>query len=240
MTYRKKVLWSLIFIAVTLSPALPEGAVLFWEDFSTLEHWKYVKQPLVKRETKYTIVKEGENSILKCEADRSASSLQSIYYFDVYQYPVVKWKWKTDRVLSNGDVTKKKGDDYPIRLYVNFSYNKETADAGFTFKYNFVKATYGLEIPQSSLNYIIESRKQEKQIYDNPFDPENSKIIILRSGKEAEGNWYEESINILEDYKKAFGVEPPREAYLAIMCDTDNTKEATTSYFDYIGVYQTE
>lgn len=232
----------LCFLFVFLSAAVysqqsENSKCLFFDDFENLENWIYVKQPLVKNETKYSIVRQGTKTVLKCESNNSASSLQSKYNFNVYEYPIVRWRWKTDKLLSTGDIRKKKTEDATLRIYVNFSYNKETADAGYKFRYNFVKNAYGLEIPQFSLVYIIESREQEEEIYDSPFDPGNSKIIIKRSGKKDEKKWFEEEINILDDYKRAFGKEPQKDAYIGIMCDTDNTKESTVSFLDYIGVY---
>lgn len=219
------------------SQQIENGKCLFFDDFENLENWIYIKQPLVKNETKYSIVRQGEKTALKCESNNSASSLKSKYNFNVYEYPIVRWRWKTDQLLLTGDIRKKKKEDATLRIYVNFSYNKETADAGYKFRYNFVKNTYGLEIPQFSLVYVIESREQEEEIYDSPFDPGNSKIIIKRSGKKDERKWFEEEINILDDYRRAFGKEPQKDAYIGIMCDTDNTKESTTSFLDYIGVY---
>ena len=50
------------------------------------------------------------------------------------------------------------------------------------------------------------------------------------------GQWTEEETNMLEDYRKAFGQEPPHRARLAVMNDSDNTGEAALSYIDYIRV----
>lgn len=235
----KRVLFFVLLFSCAAVHSQQQGneKCLFFDDFENLENWIYVKQPLVKNETKYSIVRQGKKSALKCESNNSASSLQSKHNFNVYEYPVVRWRWKSEQLLPSGDVRKKKTEDASLRIYVNFSYNKETADAGYKFRYNFVKNTYGLEIPQFSLVYVIESREQEEESYDSPFDPGNSKIIIKRSGKKDEGKWFEEEINILDDYRKVFGKEPQKDAYIGIMCDTDNTKESTTSFLDYIGVY---
>jgi hypothetical protein len=40
-----------------------------------------------------------------------------------------------------------------------------------------------------------------------------------------------EERNIDEDYRKAFGGEPPMINGVAIMTDTDNTKESAVAYF---------
>ena len=44
----------------------------------------------------------------------------------------------------------------------------------------------------------------------------------------------EESVNVLEDYRKAFGKDPPAMAGLAVMSDTDNTGESAEAYLDFI------
>jgi len=43
--------------------------------------------------------------------------------------------------------------------------------------------------------------------------------------------WGNEERNVYEDYKKAFGEEPPMISGIAIMTDTDNTGESATAYY---------
>lgn len=61
-------------------------------------------------------------------------------------------------------------------------------------------------------------------------------MIVLRAGTAQLGTWLEEKVNIVDDYRKAFGTDPPAIASLAIMNDSDNTGEASTSSMDYIVV----
>jgi hypothetical protein len=44
-------------------------------------------------------------------------------------------------------------------------------------------------------------------------------------------NWVEEVRNIYQDYKKAYGEEPPLISGVVIMTDSDNTKESAISFF---------
>jgi hypothetical protein len=50
--------------------------------------------------------------------------------------------------------------------------------------------------------------------------------------------WVEEQRNIYEDYKKAFGEEPPLINGVAIMSDTDNTKERAVAYYGDITFFK--
>jgi len=43
--------------------------------------------------------------------------------------------------------------------------------------------------------------------------------------------WVTEERNLYEDYKNAFGEEPPMVSGVAIMTDTDNTGESATAYY---------
>jgi len=45
------------------------------------------------------------------------------------------------------------------------------------------------------------------------------------------GDWVAEERNVYDDYRRAFGKEPPRVSGVAIMTDTDNTKERATAYY---------
>jgi len=56
-------------------------------------------------------------------------------------------------------------------------------------------------------------------------------IFVVESGKEKLNTWVSEEQNVYEDYKKAFGEEPPMISGVAIMTDTDNTGESATSYY---------
>jgi len=43
--------------------------------------------------------------------------------------------------------------------------------------------------------------------------------------------WVTEERNLYEDYKKAFGLEPPMISGVAIMTDTDNTGDSATAFY---------
>ena len=67
-------------------------------------------------------------------------------------------------------------------------------------------------------------------IVPNPYT-EQVKMIVLQSGEEKVGRWVNESRNLVEDYRMAFGGDPPRISGVALMTDTDNTRESAIAYF---------
>jgi hypothetical protein len=56
-------------------------------------------------------------------------------------------------------------------------------------------------------------------------------MVVVRSGADDVGRWITEERNIVEDYRKAYGTEPPKISGVAIMTDTDNTKSSATAWY---------
>jgi hypothetical protein len=57
------------------------------------------------------------------------------------------------------------------------------------------------------------------------------KLIVLESGEARVGDWVAEERNVYDDYRRAFGKDPPRVSGVAIMTDTDNTQARATAYY---------
>jgi len=234
-------LWTaaLIFsIALSAVPVLAENnQVVFREDFNSLSNWEPLNFPKIKKHSTYTIVSEGGHSFLKAESHASASAIVYRKTFNVYEYPLMRWRWKVDNVYKKGDPHEKSGDDYPIRIYVMFQYDPNHADFTERLQYGIAKAFYGKYPPDSTLNYVWTGYQTKERIITNPYT-DRAKIIILENDQSKVGTWVEEKVNILDDYRTAFGKDPPATASIAIMNDSDDTGEMAVSYVDYIEVFK--
>jgi hypothetical protein len=206
------------------------------EDFNTLEKWKPLYFPKIKRHSEYSIVNENNNSFLKTVSNNSASGIVYQNDFNVYEYPIVQWRWKVENVYQKGAATTKAGDDYPIRIYIMFKYDPKKSPWMERIKYNVAKLIYGEYPPDSSLNYIWSSKGYQEKIITSPYT-EKSKMILLDKGENHVGEWVTHEVDIIRDYQEAFGHKPPAIASLAIMNDSDNTEEKSISYIDYIKVF---
>jgi hypothetical protein len=232
------ILFTLLLIHSTFLPAYSQEKHVFArEDFNSLDDWRPLSFPKIKRHSIYTVVREEDESYLKAESNASASGIIYRKEFNVYDYPKISWRWKISNVYIKGDAEKKSGDDYPIRIYVIFKYDPEKASLGQKIRYGLAKLIYGEYPPQSSLNYIWANRNYPEKIITNPYASE-AKMIIVEAGEEKAGKWMTEEVDIIEDYEKAFGVSPPAIASIAIMNDSDNTGESSASYVDYIEIYK--
>lgn len=230
--------WAVLIVTLLFSIGYAaQSNILLKEDFNSIESWKPLKFPKIKQYTIYSILTENGNSYLKAEANRSASGIIFKRIFNVFEYPLIKWRWKISNIYKKGNAKKKSGDDYPIRIYVIFKYDPPKASFIEKAIYNGAKLIYGEYPPHSSLNYIWANRVHEERIITSPYT-NKSRMITIEAGPSKSGQWIDEKTNILEDYKRAFGEDPPAMASLAIMSDADNTKEHAVAYIDHITIYR--
>ena len=159
----------------------------------------------------------------------TASGLVKEVTIDPREYPVFRWRWKIENLLKTGDVTKKEGDDYPARLYITFAYDPDKVSFSRKVKYKAGRLIFG-DIPIAALNYIWDAKAPQGLFIDNAYT-DFAKMIVVHSGPYDVGTWVEEERNIYEDYQKAFGGEPPMINGVAVMTDTDNTKESAVAYY---------
>jgi hypothetical protein len=126
---------------------------------------------------------------------------------DVFQW--VRWRWRV-RVLPLGareDVKKK--NDSAAGFYIAFK--------GF-YPFNHV------------LKYAWSASLPVGTITKSPHHG-GTMVIIVRSGPDSIGEWMSERRNILDDYKTAFGSEPPVVEGIAIQSDSDNTGTSASADF---------
>ena len=200
----------------TVGQALPEG-------------WKPLTFKKIPKQTSYELVKDGEIVVVKAMSDASASGLTKAVRIDPRDYPIIRWRWRVEKVLTRSDVTRKDGDDYPARLYVTFAYDPEKTSFAKKLAYKAGRLLFG-EIPIGALNYIWDRKAPVGTIVENAYTG-FAQMIVVESGPQKVGTWVEEERNIYEDYTRAFGEEPPMINGVAIMTDTDSTREQATAYY---------
>lgn len=224
------------FLVPVVLPAA-EGDVLLREEFTSLEAWRPLIFPKIERHSTYAIATSADQSEfwLKAESDNSASGIVWKKQYDVFAHPKLRWRWRVENVFQKGDATKKSGDDYPVRVYVIFQYDPATASAGKRLKYGFARAVYGEYPPDSGLNYIWESRDNPAEFVVSPYT-DSMMMFLKERGAARVGEWIDEEADVLADYRRAFGKDPPHTASLAVMSDADNTGEKAVSFIDWIEV----
>ncbi len=191
--------------------------------------WAPMTFEKIPKHTQYRFVKEEGQTVLEAKSQASASGLTLPVTIDLSEYPIIQWRWKVMNILQGSDVRTKAGDDYPARIYITFAYEPDKVGFLKNAKYKVGRLLFG-DIPIGAINYIWESKMAKGTVVDNAYT-DFVKMIVVESGKGRLGQWVDEERNLYEDYKKAFGEEPPPVNGVAIMTDTDNTGESATAYF---------
>lgn len=237
---RKKLMIGIaIIISLFIAPTwlwAQSGTVLEVGKFSASEPggrlpegWKPLTFKKIPALTTYELVRDGEHVVIKATSNASASGLTKEVNIDPKEFPILQWRWKVENLLKNSDATRKDGDDYPARLYITFAYDPDKVSLGKKLKYKAGQVLFG-DIPIGAINYVWERKVPVGSIIDNAYT-DFVKMVVVESGPQNLGIWVKESRNIYEDYKKSFREEPPLINGVAIMSDTDNTKEQATAYY---------
>lgn len=184
----------------------------------------------IDKHTSYELVKDGEVIVVKAVAEKSASGLTKPLDIELKDFPILEWRWKATNILAKGNPKVKSGDDYPARIYLTFKYDPARVSAWQRTKYAFAKSLYGSYPPHAGINYIWESKLPVGTVVPNAYT-DRLRMIVVETGSAKLNQWQSYRRNVYEDYKQAFGEEPPRVSGIAIMTDTDNTGESATAFY---------
>ncbi len=247
MTWRR-----IISLAVLLAGSVGDQAISWGQSLPLIEvgkfsseqpgaafpqGWKPLTFKKIAKHTEYVLVRDGDQVVVKATSEASASGLTKEVSINPKDYPMVRWRWKVENLLQRSDVSRKDGDDYPARLYITFAYDPEHVSFGKKLKYKAGRVLFG-DIPIGALNYIWETKTPVGTMIENAYT-DFAQMIVVESGPSKVGTWVEEERNIYDDYTNAFGEEPPLINGVAIMSDTDNTKERAIAFYGDIAFRKT-
>jgi len=199
----------LFWVGFPLSPQAAEPLVVdhFEEDLSAWERLEF------DGVTDYRLVADQGSQVLSADSRNSASGLVQRLEFDPKQYPRLRWRWKIEQTLSQGDARSKSGDDYAARIYVIFP--------------------HWIKPLTRTINYIWANHLPQGSAVPNPHY-RRAMMLAVESGDQTAGSWRDEERNLVDDYRRLFGEDPPRAGGIAIMTDTDNTGASARAWYDDI------
>jgi len=191
--------------------------------------WKELPLPGGKKMTRYRAVRDGVATVLRAEANCSASA---IYYpFDSSRWarmPRLSWRWRIAAALPPHSEREKSGDDFAARVYVMFAFDPKRASWWERLRHQAGKALAGGMLPGSAINYVWTTGEGRGQVWKNPYAAE-SRMVSL--GKGPLGGWRREEVDVLADYRRLFGHNPTRLLGVAVMTDADDTCGHALAYY---------
>ena len=164
--------------------------------------------------TEYLLGSNENGNYLKAVADNAASGLGKKVIIDLNSTPFINITWKIEKDLKGINEKSKKGHDFAARVFV-------------------IKKTGATALSNRAINYVFSSNEN---IGDNWPSPYTKKSIdnVLSTTNENFNEWVTVKANVKEDFKKFHDLEVDELDGVAIMADTDNSKNKSISYYQSI------
>jgi Protein of unknown function (DUF3047) len=154
----------------------------------------------------YRVAEESGIKFLHAVAKGLGVQAAKEYEWDLGAYPMLVWSWRPLEFPKGSDERDSKTNDSALAVYMLVPYSRIRGPKA-------VKYIWSEKVPAGTK---LESNMGLTQ------------VRVLRSGApEKKGEWVEERVNVLEDYKKYFDVkETPKPAGIAVLTDSDDTNSS--------------
>ena len=164
--------------------------------------------------TAYSVGSNENGNYLIAIADNAASGLGKEIKIDLNKTPFINITWKIEKDIPGIDETAKKGHDFAARVFV-------------------IKKTGATALSNRAINYVFSSNQD---VGSNSRSPYTKKSIdnVLATTKTNLNEWVTVKANVKEDFKKFHDLDVNELDGIAIMSDTDNSKQKSITYYQNI------
>ncbi len=166
--------------------------------------------------TKFFLENEKGNYFVKIQTLGGTAAIGKSFEIDFQTTPFLAWRWRAHCLPLGGNETIKKKNDSGASVYVFFP--------GPLMLKKIIKYVWSSTLPLGT--------KTVSPYYVN------LKIVVLRSGNNGLGEWLNERVNVLDDYKYFYGTVPQKSLGIAILSDGDNTNSKAEADYDDFIVYK--
>lgn len=211
----KMSLLGLLVAATVTMPATAQNLV-FAPDLEQIG-WR-VHTPRGKQAADFTI--DGDGSL-----DVAAVQAVSFLYRPIPKTDksprVLSWQWRVDEGFPGTNLSAPGRDDRALAVHVYFSDQNAGVMRRLT---RGVASMFGAPVSGRAITYVWGGQRPVGTVVANPFmDDGEGVLVIKRSSTEVTKQWVAETIDLVADYRIAFGEQAPPVRYIAVSADTDDT-----------------
>ena len=210
-----KFLFKLILVAAFFQTTLyAEDVKVFEFTDKELSELTVRKVRGADNKTAYSVGSNENGNYLKAVADNAASGLGKEIKIDLNKTPFINITWKIEKDIPGIDETAKKGHDFAARVFV-------------------IKKTGATALSNRAINYVFSSNQD---VGSNSRSPYTKKSIdnVLATTKTNLNEWVTVKANVKADFKKFHNLDVNELDGIAIMSDTDNSKQKSITYYQNI------
>ncbi len=203
--------FSVLFLALLILNISAADTQVQLGDFShnRLDGWE---QKSFKGETRYGLQALDGRTVLKAESNAAGSGLFKEQRIDLAQTPFLNWSWRIANRLNGLNEQSKAGDDYAARVYV-------VVKGGWAFWQT------------KAIDYVWASNSAKDSIWPNAFAGDHVMMVAVRGPEAPLNAWFNEKRNVRADMQKLLGEDIRYIDAVALMTDTDNSKQQATAYY---------
>ena len=209
-----RTLGRLVLIGLVAAPAIAQtNECMVLEDFSSATVGQLPADWKVRKEAGkeiYAVQEEGGQRFLRAVSRGLGIQAARAVEWDFTQYPVLTWSWRPQQFPKDADERRSSSNDSALAVYVMVPYSKVAGP--------------------KAVKYIWSERVAvgERLSSNNGL----TQVRVLRTGRDGAGQWHEERVNALEDFRAFFSdVQAPKPAGIAVLTDADDTR--STAAGDY-------
>lgn len=182
-----------------------------WRYLSTRQRDFIPVEPSLSEREKVIVMRENGNNFLRvrteAEALRISLPIESVGW-RLSESPILSWRWRALELPSGA--REDRVNDSGGAIYVTFA-KRDWLGRPLSIKY-----VYSSTLPVGT-----------------EVSTGNVKILVASSGTDGIGSWVRVSRNVVKDYRRLFGDEPPDEPFaVTIWSDSDNTRSVGEVDFD--------
>ena len=154
----------------------------------------------------YTVQEEGGKRFLRAVSKGlGIQAAREVQGWDLTAYPMLAWSWRPREFPKAADERQEYDNDSALAVYMLVPHSRVAGPKA-------VKYIWSEKVPVGT---HLTSNGGLTQ------------VRVLRSGTAGRGEWRQEKVNVLEDYRRYFDVkEPPKPIGIAVLTDADATKSA--------------
>lgn len=192
--------------------------------------WTLELAPKVERGTRYDLIPEDGQIVLRARADASSASLRHGLFADPKLTPILHWRWRTERVVQNAELGRKDYEDSAARVCVYFDRDPETMTLKERTRLKLERTRHGNRVPTAGLCYVWDNHHPVNTILDSAETPFVA-MVVASSGPEHLGRWQTLQRDVVDDYRRAYNTDPPRIIGVSVAVDTADTGEPANTWF---------
>lgn len=194
---------------ISLSAAAAESTIRF--DFKNVkmdedgipEGWTY-RGKFATPDVSFRIVQDKEaGKVLQVTSNRGSGVIMcELSKVDLNKYPIMRWKWRADKLPAGADARVKAKDDQGLSIYIGYGRFRQTS----------VSYAWQTETPKGA---------KGKSVYNGLV---TTYWFSVRNKEDGEGVWKTEERNVRDDILREFGTsELPEDLALTISSNSQYT-----------------